>query len=212
MERRMAKVCDRIRIMIVPLILIGAISEVLAEEHPVLPLGARVRVTFIEPEARNQHEPKRLAGKLIVLTETEIALEISADESPTVLPRRNVESLELNLQQGRCKEGAFAGLVVGAGTGLVYGALFAANESANPEETDFGASREAAVNYAILLAPIGSLIGFLVAPGDKWQEVLHSSIQLGDYDCRRGQSGLADVAKVIQTTNAEASSLEVGSP
>jgi hypothetical protein len=134
-----------------------------AEEPVALQTGARVRALVTRPsQAGTQH--KKLTGTLLELSESALTLETGRGRSPVVLPRSAIESLEVSVHRSKRGKGALMGLAVGVLAGVALGA------AANAQD-DFFSEGETMGIFVALMAPVGTLVGLAVAPGEKWQAV-----------------------------------------
>lgn len=186
----MSRNCVCLRFSMVFLVLVVAVSSVLAGEQLFLEKGSRVRITLIEPSIGSLLEPKRIEGRLLGLTTMDITLATSAGGRPKVIPSDNIEKVELCSQRGRRLKGALVGGGIGAASGFLYGLIFVGDTSDNPNDWGGGTAAETGAAWSVLLAPVGALIGALVAPGERWQVVQSDRLQLG-IDCyESGQGGV----------------------
>jgi hypothetical protein len=162
------------------LIALGALllsgSGVYGEEAPALEPGARVRV-FVTDGAQGPGaaHTRRLTGTLLGLSDTVLTLEKWPGTPAVVLPRQNVTRLDLSLHRGQRGKGALIGLGAGVGLGLLLG-LAAGDDK--PGFFAFTAGEKAGM-FAMLLGPLGTLVGVVAAPGEKWQAVPPDRIRLG---------------------------------
>ncbi len=184
--------CRRLGIAMVPLVLAVASSGVLAEEQPVLQVGSRVRITLVEPRYGSILEPKRIKGKLSCFTESDITLETSADDPPTVYPWNNVEMLERNIQRGRRNRGALIGLAAGVATGAVVVLVAAASHEDDPNnwEIDILDTEEVVALSAFCFGSVGAIVGALLAPGERWQPIQTDKLQVGIGQGQHGEGRL----------------------
>ena len=162
--------------------LLICVSAASAEEPPVLKLGARVRASVTEPSP-GAARTKRLTGTLVGLDETAITLATSRTGFPVVLPRQNLSMLELSLRRSQRWKGALIGAGVGAVTGVLIGL-------ASGDDWLFSAEMKASA-LGLLLAPVGTLLGAALAPGERWMRLHSEQIHLGLDNSRRRRSALS---------------------
>ena len=135
--------------------------------------GARVRVTA--PAVSGA----RLVGTVIGIDETRLTL--SAGKGRTVeVPRSAITRLEVSRHPSRRGKGAGIGALVGVGAAIVIGVAAGddcGSRPARPEELDlverldfnlcFGRG-ELALASALLTVPLGTVLGYAAAPGERW--------------------------------------------
>ncbi|MDD5718072.1 MAG: hypothetical protein PHQ53_00115 [Candidatus Krumholzibacteria bacterium] len=181
-----------LRPLIACIALATCISTALAAASPPLHPGARVRVTITpQPEPTPpahaeqaflvQPLPKTITGDLVSLTDTDITLATTTYGPPETVSLDEVDTLELCVQRGRRTRGALIGLGTGALAGVLIG-LAAGDDEENDDtwswELTLTAGEKSAL-AAVILAPVGALVGALVAPGERWEPVSGHPIDVG---------------------------------
>lgn len=181
-------------------IIILVTSSVLAEESQTLQAGATVRATLWRfssdtdttsslsspskvrldyAEAKKARKAERtsnkIKGKLLTLTETTMTVETSAGEPPLVIPRTDITKLEWSPGKKSRGQGALVGLGIGAGFGAALGA---------------GDGADWAAAGAVVFGTLGTLIGVIVSPGEKWETVPSDKIKLGVSKGPGGEAGV----------------------
>jgi hypothetical protein len=141
------------------LLLSHAQRAALADELPPLAVGTRLRVT-------TDH---RLVGRLVAQDERSLTLQIQENKAPVVVPRTAISRVEESLRPGRKGRGALIGAALGAGAAAVLGV--AAGDDCSGDELLCYSHGEVALVSAALLVPLGTLIGALASPGERWRPV-----------------------------------------
>jgi len=134
-------------------------GNALAEETPPLALGKRLRVT-------TDH---RLVGRLVAQDEQSLTLQVGEGKPPVVVPRTTVTRVEESLRPGRKGHGALIGAAVGVGAAAILGV--AAGDDCSRDESLCYSHGEVALVSAVLLVPLGAVIGALASPGERWGPV-----------------------------------------
>jgi hypothetical protein len=132
-------------------------AAVQGQDIEALERGARVRVETSGPGGR------RLTGVLDQLTSDRLVLYVGAEETPSVVPRRELAKLEVS--RGRAtKRAAWLGAVVGgvAGSALAF--------SVGPLAEGV-AEEQSAVLLGGLGALLGAGVGAAVGSHEQWREV-----------------------------------------
>ena len=151
-----------------------AAGEVLADDTVQLPAGAKVRVTLATVM-------NRLTGRALALDDTTLTLQITGQADSTLLRRGDITTLAVSSGRHSRGRGALIGAGVGAGAGIVIG--LASGSDPKGSFLAFSAGDKALIG-AILLAPIGALIGLAVPPGERWKEVQLDRIRLSVHPIR----------------------------
>ena len=150
-----------------------AAAEVLADDTVQLPAGARVRVTVATGG--------RLTGKFLALDDKTLTLQITGQADPILLRRGDITTVAVTSGRRSRGKGALIGAGVGVGAGIVIGLA----SGSDPQGTFLAFSAgDKALIYAIVLAPIGALIGLAVPPAERWEEKRLDRIRLSVYPVR----------------------------
>ena len=170
----MARLAIR-RSMVVALMasLVGVTAAPADEASPAGP-GPRVRLTA--PTVSG----KRLIGTLVRLDEATLTLQQEGAKATLIVPRGSITRIELSRHRGRRGKGAGIGALVGIGAAVVLGVAAGENcdfPAARPENLDlverldrsfcFGKG-EIALAAALVTVPLGTLLGYAAAPGERW--------------------------------------------
>ncbi len=149
-------------------------SAAVAQQPQPIPVGSRVRVTFTDG-ASGEASFDRATGTLVGLDDDALTLLQTPTGPPLVLPRSGVAGMELSLRRGNRGKGALIGLGVGAGTGFLLGMA-----SGDDDEgfLRFRAEEKGTI-VAVVLAPVGALIGLLASSGEQWRPVSVGQVTLG---------------------------------
>lgn len=149
--------------------LVAGASPARAGSPAKLEPGARVRATVVEREG-GRIALKKIEGTLVALGDSTIMVKPTAareGRAVRVIPRTDLDRLEVQVHGSRRGRGALIGL----GTGALFGAMIGlASGDDSGGFVAFSAEQKAGMG-AILLAPIGALLGTVVAPGAKWETV-----------------------------------------
>ncbi len=140
----------------------GAVSVFRLVSSPGGPLGARVRVT--------RWTGLDLTGTVVALDDTSLTLRTEDGEPPTVMYRNEVTTIEVS----RGHRSRAVGALFGAGVGGLAAVVLAATSSEDEPRGDWLFPNSFGVNLAIgavMLVPAGVLVGFLIPPAERWQEV-----------------------------------------
>ena len=145
--------------------------------------GSRIRVTVVDP---GKGSTKRLTGTVVASGDTTLTVQTNKSKPPLVIPRANIAGLETSVQPSRKGRGALIGLGVGAFMGAMMG--FASGD--DPDGLiSFTAEAKAGMG-AIVLGPLGAIIGALAAPGERWEAVPTDWVRLGFGRSPGGESGI----------------------
>ena len=133
--------------------------------------GPRVRLTA--PTLSG----KRLIGTLVRQDDATLTLQREGAEALTV-PRAAITRIEVSRHRGRRGLGAGIGALVGIGAAVAIGRH-------SGEDCDDGRFRflcfdrtTTAALYAILTVPAGTVVGAVVAPGEKWETTTTDRLRL----------------------------------
>ena len=159
------------------------------------PASQAQRVRLIVPTL----QAKAIVGQLV--SADDLALRIAKEapegkaESITV-PRAAVTRLEVSRSRSRKGKGALIGALIGLGASVAVG-LAAGEDCGTPpvgNDLDDLTSRlehnlcfdseETGLMTAILAVPVGTLVGALVASGEKWETVDARTMRLGVFSPR----------------------------
>ena len=167
---------------------VAAVSSAQAQEPSPSASGARIRVTA--PAVAGS----RLVGTLVGMDETSLTLRADKGKGTFAVPRNAITRLEVSRHRSRKGEGAGIGMLIGIGAAVAVG-LSAGGDCesvAVPDPWLFGLSErldrnlcvgkgEAALLTSLVTVPVGALIGYAAAPGERWvataPERLHLAVK-----------------------------------
>lgn len=163
-------------VLVVVLSLAAAVAR--ADDPVQLASGTRVRVTVTTGGGH-------LVGRVLALDDTNLtllvsskpasSLQVSDTTTTKVLRREEITQLAVSEGVGSRARGAFVGAGIAAGTGALIG-LTGGNDDAG-SLVRFSAG-EKALLVALMLAPIGAVIGAL-HPTERWEDLPKDRIHLG---------------------------------
>lgn len=164
------------RVLILCGALLASASGAGAQETSILKPGTRVRVVIAEGAPRyGADEHRKLTGKLLGLSDSVLTLEMPTAGPPAVLPRRDVASLAVSLGRDQRGTGALIGFGVGIGAGVLVGQV-----SGDDEDCFICISAaDKSLFAALILAPLGALVGALGAPAEEWQLLPLDRVRMG---------------------------------
>jgi hypothetical protein len=154
-----------------------AVGPVHADETNGLSPGARVRLTA--PSVSG----KRLVGTLRNLDDVTLTFLPRGAAETMQVPRSAITGLEVG-RGSRRRKGAIIGAVAGLVSGVALG-LATGHDCSEPEFPDVfiglvggcrGTGRAAVISLAAV--PAGALLGFALAPGEKWETVTPGRLRI----------------------------------
>jgi hypothetical protein len=125
-----------------------------------------------------------LVGKLIAVDDGNLTLE-ERHHSTATLPRETIQGIEVSRAPGRKGHGAAIGLLIGGLAGIVTGGVVGCDASKGICLVSTG---EAAATMGVLFGAIGTGIGVAVAPGERWEALRPSHVQVGVLPVKKGLS------------------------
>ena len=179
-------------------LMIGMVGVTVAPaEEPATPaVGIRVRVTA--PAVSGE----RLVGTLVRMDETTLTLRAGKGKGTLEVPRAAIIRLEVSRSRSRKGEGAGIGMLVGIGAAVAVGlgAGGGCESVAVPDPWLFGLSErldrnlcvgkgEAALLTSLVTIPVGALIGYAAAPGERWVATTPDRLRLAVAPVRGGGVG-----------------------
>jgi hypothetical protein len=136
-------------------------GNVLADEPARVALGTRLRVTT----------DQILVGRLLAQDERSLTLEVGPGKTPVVVPRERITTLERSLRPSRKGTGAATGALMGA----LFAGFFvlAVGEDCPRHSVDTFCIPPYAIalGSAVVLIPLGTLVGLVAAHGERWEVV-----------------------------------------
>jgi hypothetical protein len=186
--------CSMGRSLIVGLMALAGASAAPAEEQQPAASGPRVRLTA--PTVSG----KRLVGTLTAMDLASLTLR-REDGSRVEVPRAALTRIELSRGPSRKGRGARIGALIGIGAAVVLGV--AAGDDCNfpparPEDLDlaerldrnlcFGKG-QIALAASVLTVPLGTLLGFAAASGERWQVTSPDRFRMAVAPARGGGVG-----------------------
>ena len=150
--------CAMVRPLMVGLVasLVGA-SVARAEEQRPAASGPRVRVTAAAVSG------KRLVGTLTAIDQTNLTLR-REDGHPVEVPRAAITRIELSRGASRKGKGAGIGALVGIGAAVALGLAVGGGDGFIVFDTS-----TVMLGSALLTVPLGTLLGYAAAPGERWE-------------------------------------------
>ena len=137
-------------------------GNILADEPARLALGSRLRVTA----------DQILVGRLVAQDEHSLTLQLRPGKAPVVVPRERITTLERSLRPGQKGVGAASGALLGALFSVFIGVAVSEDCPGPPYGDTICISRgEGMLASAVILVPIGTLIGLVAAHGERWEVV-----------------------------------------
>jgi hypothetical protein len=166
-----------LKMALLPLLVEAVMAE--ATEPPLSP--PRVRVTALSVSG------KRLVGTIVAFDDTILTLQPQGAAEKIRIPRAAIARLEASRRRSRKRLGAGIGLLAGIGAAVAIDRAAdktcerAGNRQGDDQSgvlfTCLGAGT-AGLFGAILSVPAGALIGWAVAPGEKWEETTADHLRL----------------------------------
>lgn len=158
-------------LVLAALLLAPGSSEATAGEATALAKGTRVRIRLVEPRFGSLSTPKSVEGTLVGLTASLVTIDGDPDDGQMTIAVDNIERLEQNVRRGGRTRGAIVGAGIGAAGGLLYGALVVGDTRDDVNDWSDNSALESGAFWAALAAPVGALVGSLVAPSSEWSAV-----------------------------------------
>jgi len=158
-------------------------SSASAEEGKPTTSGPRVRVTA------PGFAKKPIVGTLTAVDDTTVTVQRSKESENVAIARGALTQFEISRKSSRKGKGAGIGALAGAGVGAAIG--FAAGEDCGAPDAPSivcfsrGAS---AVGVGLAGAVVGSIVGVIVAPGEKWETANPDSLKI-NVTLLRGRRG-----------------------
>ncbi len=172
-------------VMLVPTLVAVWGSSASAEEGKPTTSGPRVRVTALGFAA------KPIVGVLTAIDATKITILRSKESAAVAIPRDALTRFEISHKSSRKGKGAGIGALIGAGVGAALGV--AAGADCGAPDASFCISRGAsAAAVGLAGAAVGSILGAIIAPGEKWETANLDSLKVSVtlVGGRRGGVGL----------------------
>jgi len=154
-----------------PVLLTPAIGW--ADEGPGPSDGARVRVTAPTVSRRvfRDDAKRRLVGTIVSQDDEALTLRGGNLREPTVVPRSSIQKLEISRRRSQRLKGFLIGFLAGTAVGI---GLTAVNEGSTLCDSG-GVSGCDVVLSAIVPGLPAALLGAVLAPGERWEEVASGS-------------------------------------
>jgi hypothetical protein len=152
-------------------------------------LGSRVRATYVVHRASGETDEKEITGVLQELDENSVMIRESISDGGTKLRLEDVSLLELSVAESRKGNGVLVGLGIGVASGVLLGFVSGDDDDSEWPAPEFSAGEKALI-LGIVFAPIGMLIGYFAAPGEKWAPVDVGQVQLGAGTAARQVNGV----------------------
>jgi hypothetical protein len=171
------------------------LNAAVAEEASATASGARIRVTA--PSLSG----KRLVGTLTRMDATTLTLWQENGKRTLEVPRSAITRLEVSRHSSRRGKGAGIGALVGIGAAVVIGVAGGDDcnfPPARPEELDLGerlnrsfcfGRGEIALAASLLTVPLGTLLGYAAAPGERWAPTAPERLRVAVSPLRGGGVG-----------------------
>lgn len=184
-------------------VLLAVLGPALGAAEPALSIGMRLRLATVKlPEDSSRANPARvvredancttlalasgedpvtwtkegrwLIGRIVAANDQHVTLEASGGTGRVVVRREDITFVALS--EGRRSRGK--GALIGAGVGAGVGALVGLASGDDPPGFLAFSAEAKATLAAIVLAPIGALIGLAIPPTERWNEVTTDRIRL----------------------------------
>jgi hypothetical protein len=179
------------RFLVVALIALGVGVSVAQPDEPVPPvLGTRVRLTV--PSVAG----KRLIGIVRDVDDAMLTLQRDGDKGTLQVPRSAITKVEVSRRRSRKGKGAVIGMLVGLGAAVGVGLAEGQDCGSPPEDDSFGYSfvfhslcfskAETAFITGVLTVPVGTLLGLVAAPREKWEVSSASRLKVAVAPVRGG--------------------------
>lgn len=151
-------------------LLCGAVGA-RADDAPPLVSGAQVRV-----RPGTGGNPR--IGTLIALDDTVLTMRLGAGEAPSVIRRSDITSVDVSAGRHSRWRKALIGAGIGVGAGVLIGFALGDDRGASDDSELAFTAGEKAFGLAIVLGPVGGIVGAAVTPGEKWRGVEPSGLRL----------------------------------
>lgn len=159
-------------LVVLAVVLVPSATVGVAKDAQQLSRGDRVRVEVSTAE-------ERLVGRLLVLDDKHLNLQVEGEDKPRIFPREDITALAVS--GGRRSRGW--GVLIGAGAGLALSVALGLDEWKNAD--DYPGWMAIAI-HACFIVPIGAAIGLVVPPGERWENVLPEDIRVSIGPVRGG--------------------------
>lgn len=146
----------------------------IADEATKISPGDRVRVEVLDLSEDSIVAPKQI-GEVIRFDQEILLLELSQTGKKIEIPRQDISEIEIFVD-GRTKgEGAMMGAMIGLGVACLTGFLPTDDVRSEMSLTPLGRI----VLTSLILVPLGAVTGAGLAPGERWELVPDSEMQVG---------------------------------
>ena len=145
-----------------------AAAVALANDAVQLASGARVRVTVRTGDSQQ-------VGTVLALDDKNLTLQVPGQADTTVLRRNDITNVAVSAGRRSRGKNALIGTAMGAGVGALLG--FANGSDPRSAFIRLTAGEKALI-LAVVLAPVGALIGAVVRPAERWRELPPDRIRL----------------------------------
>jgi hypothetical protein len=156
-----------------------------ADELHELQSGARIRATYFE-QSEGKTRTRQITGEFADLTDCTLGVSRSPRESVYYLPRESITRLEKSIQPSKRGKAMETGIIVG--TCILAASVIPVVAHKRQPGLDLSGLSVYFGGIAFLVCTtVGALYG-LTQPGEKWQELDLSAVNLG-FDAKPGQGG-----------------------
>jgi hypothetical protein len=137
------------------------LAQNLRADDPATPaLGSRLRILA----------DQEFVGRLIAQDETSLTLEIKRRRARAVIPRSAIIRVERSLHTSKKGTGAMSGALFGALSAVMLGFVVGEDCSGHAGLFCYPPAGVALVT-GMILVPLGTAIGAMVAPGERWESI-----------------------------------------
>jgi len=168
---------------VLPFLAVLLIGTTVAAEDPpgtqatLAQLGAKVRITTVEPTSATSDQPSRVIGTLVEADGDGLTVLRKEKEDRVRIPRSAIQKLEVGRGTTRGRRA-----LIGAGVGAALGLAVAAIDYSNCEEGDWC---ELVWGLPVLTTPVGAVLG-LATGGQRWVEASPPRVAFSIRPARRG--------------------------
>ena len=188
--------------VVMVVVLLAVLAPALGAAEPALLIGKRLRLATTSPQGDSSkanparvvredansitlaapgegpitrtREGRWLVGQVVATDDGLLTLRVADGTGRVIVRRQDITSMALSEGRASRGKGALVGAVVGAGVGVLAG--YAAGDDP-PGWFAFTAGQKAAA-FALLLTPIGTLIGLVAPREERWTELRPDRIGL----------------------------------
>ena len=146
----------------------------IAGEASEISLGDRIRVEVLDLREDSSVAQKHI-GRIIRLDQEIVLLELSESGKISEISRQDILGIEVFVQGRTRGEGAVMGASIGLAIAGLTGFLPVEDRGTEFALTSLGRI----VVTSLILVPLGAVFGASLAPGEHWESIQESEIQIG---------------------------------